>query len=668
MAQCSGGSDAPVDIIVTLPLDEEVVLPSDEDEQNELILPTPIDSDDDRDDLDEELRQLAAQAATNSDSDSNDELPRGHATNTDSESDNDHFPLSEVDESDESDPELQMADATNNDAALYPDQQMYNYKYDSHFEEDADLGWEWILDGPDPGAPEGQPPFIGQPGTTVQGTAPMDFFEGLFRDTMWGEMAHQTNLYAEKRLDQLGGDVVARMDHADFHRHARINTWKQVTAYDMKCFVSHLLIMGLVRKPSIESYWSKKGLDQTPFFGKFMSRRRFQEILSNFHVADDSNNPPRGQPGHNPLAKIQPFIDMTRDTFLAAYSPGKNISIDEGCCPWKGRLVFKQYNPRKPARFHIKLFQVSDPVTGYVVHYSVYTGEGSCLRDGIALDCQAGTTTKTVLTLAHDSKILNKGHNLYFDNYFTSPELLEELWSKGTPACGTARHRVGAPLAMKMGKPQKKELKMKSGDCFYRRKGNLLAFKWEQKRTVYMMTTLHDAVLSYTGKKERGTGEPIYKPKAVIDYTKHMGGVDLSDQLMNYYHFLRRSCKWWRKLWVHLFNMTVMNAYVLNKAYGAKQMSHTEYRHYLAVALLGIENVDQPMNVTIVRGNGHYPERLPISTKTRKVKTRICIYCKVTKPRDAAFHGVERRKASTIMCAICRVPLCTYPCFGLYHG
>ena len=43
--------------------------------------------------------------------------------------------------------------------------------------------------------------------------------------------------------------------------------------------------------------------------------------------------------------------------------------MDEGCCPWKGRLRFRQYNPRKPAKFHIKLFQVSDPATGYVIHF-----------------------------------------------------------------------------------------------------------------------------------------------------------------------------------------------------------------------------------------------------------------------------------------------------------
>ena len=103
------------------------------------------------------------------------------------------------------------------------------------------------------------------------------------------------------------------------------------------------------------------------------------------------------------------------------------------------------------------------------------------------------------------------------------------------------------------------------------------------------MTTLHNAVETFTGHLERGTGNPIYKPAAIIEYTKQMGGVDLSDQLMNYYNFLRRSCKWWWKLWVHLFNMVILNGHVLNRAFGHQNnVSHYEYRYILVGASSGV--------------------------------------------------------------------------------
>ena len=35
-----------------------------------------------------------------------------------------------------------------------------------------------------------------------------------------------------------------------------------------------------------------------------MSRNKFQSILWNLHIADDSQNPRHGQPGYDPLAKL----------------------------------------------------------------------------------------------------------------------------------------------------------------------------------------------------------------------------------------------------------------------------------------------------------------------------------------------------------------------------
>ena len=67
------------------------------------------------------------------------------------------------------------------------------------------------------------------------------------------------------------------------------------------------------------------------------------------------------------------------------------------------------------------------------------------------------------------------------------------------------------------------------------------------------------------GKMSRSDGMPLYKPTCIVDYTRWMGGVDVADQLMNYYHFLRRTIKWWRKLWVHMLNMIIMNAFLLNR-------------------------------------------------------------------------------------------------------
>ena len=160
-----------------------------------------------------------------------------------------------------------------------------------------------------------------------------------------------------------------------------------------------------------------------------------------------------------------------------------------------------------------------------------------------------------------------------------------------------------------------------------------------------------------------------------MEYCHEMGGVDLTDQLLEYYHFLRKSCKWWRKLWVHCFNMIVLNAFLLNKTYGLlKDLSQTDYRYVIAQELLQFTPIDTvPLAASswmpALDGAGHWPERLPISdtAKTKRRKLRKCAYCFVS-ARDALRTGHTRKEASTtIICCTCKVALCVYPCFGLYH-
>lgn len=580
-------------------------------------------------------------------------------------------------ESDESDFEMDI-ETENNIPGEYPPRAMKLTSGAVEFDTDYYNGWEIILDE-DNGYDMGTPPFIGERCSNVPGVAPMDYFDYLFKHTMWGNIANETNNYALRKQQQLGPDALARMDNPSYKKHSRMNKWKPVTPDDIRNFAGHLILLGLIRKPELADYWSHKELTRTPFFGKNISRDTFFNILSNFHVDDDSGNPPFPDANHNALAKLQSFIDMCNLQFKSAFNPGENISIDEGCCPWRGRLRFKQFNPRKPHKYHMKIFQVSDPKIGYLLHFKVYTGMGSCFRDGIASnDETCNRTTKTVLTLCEDANVLRKGHCIYMDSYFTSVSLAEELFSLDTLCCGTARHRVGQPLML--GDPKNK-VKLQPGWSCALRSGPVLCFKWIQdkeghkrkstskQKEVYMLTTKHTAKECFSGRVMFNTQEAIYKPSAVVDYCHEMGGVDLTDQLLEYYHFLRKSCKWWRKLWVHIFNMVILNAFLLNKNFGLQnKMSQTEYRYILASNLINYTPVPATVASASSENAGHWPERLPISHTGKKPRTKIrkCSYCFVS-ARQAA-KGATRKEASTsIICSSCRIPLCIYPCFGRYH-
>ena len=44
----------------------------------------------------------------------------------------------------------------------------------------------------------------------------------------------------------------------------------------------------------------------------------------------------------------------------------------------------------------------------------------------------------------------------------------------------------------------------------------------------------------------------VQKPVMVDDYNQNMGGVDLCDQLLNYYALSRKTKKWWKRTQTHL--------------------------------------------------------------------------------------------------------------------
>jgi hypothetical protein len=77
-----------------------------------------------------------------------------------------------------------------------------------------------------------------------------------------------------------------------------------------------------------------------------------------------------------------------------------------------------------------------------------------------------------------------------------------------------------------------------------------------------------------------GQQKEIQTPVCVLDYTKHMGGVDRSDQYCATYAFIQKSLKWWRKLFFLCLEVCIVNSYILYSSHkaqmGVKQMSHVK--------------------------------------------------------------------------------------------
>ena len=69
-------------------------------------------------------------------------------------------------------------------------------------------------------------------------------------------------------------------------------------------------------------------------------------------------------------------------------------------------------------------------------------------------------------------------------------------------------------------------------------------------------------------RNRRNPPNPIQKTKCIVDYNHHMGGVDCTDQLLK---VARKSMKWYKKLAMHLIQLSLLNSFLLYKKDDARK-------------------------------------------------------------------------------------------------
>jgi hypothetical protein len=95
----------------------------------------------------------------------------------------------------------------------------------------------------------------------------------------------------------------------------------------------------------------------------------------------------------------------------------------------------------------------------------------------------------------------------------------------------------------------------------FRRKGDVIVQVWKDKGLVQMISTVHDAIIVNTRRKDRKTNMEIMKPYAVVQYNEVMKDVDRADQYLRYYSVLRKTVKWSEKVVLYLLNCALYSAF-----------------------------------------------------------------------------------------------------------
>ena len=422
-------------------------------------------------------------------------------------------------------------------------------------------------------------------------------------------------------------------------------------------FIGMNIAMGIVSLPKLDQYWSTDPILSHPWFRTIMSRDRFREILRYIHVVDNTQAPSRSDPNYDKLWKVRPLITALEKNYRELYSPHQQLSIDESMIGTKCRLSFIQYMPAKPVKWGVKVWVLCDSVNGYICTFDVYTG-----KDTSGSNVHAhGLAYSIVMKLVQS--YLKKGHIIYTDNYYSSPQLFEDLRKEGTYASGTVRtNRKHFPEFLK---PQPGD-KLDRGSHMFAYCKSTTVVRWSDNRDVYALSTFLSDATTQVKRRGGSTSISISCPEIIHDYNLFMGGVDLADQAMCYYSVGRKSMKWWRHIFWRMHDHAIINAHVIFKANTAtslsKPISNLKFRLLLAQQLV------EPY-LSQRRGVGRTPTReerllgkhFPYHSADRK-RCKVCAYKKVS-PRSKKCKDTKTK----IWCPKCEAHLCMGRCFELYH-
>lgn len=319
-------------------------------------------------------------------------------------------------------------------------------------------------------------------------------------------------------------------------------------------------------KTPVRLLWSDKWAP--PLFARTMPRDRFYSIMKYLRFDEKQERSERLRQDRFALASDlwTPFIENCAKCFNGY----ENLTIDEQLMPCKCRCKFIQYMANKPDKFGLKFFLLVDLKTKYVLNAIPYLGrfEDRPQEEGLALH--------VIKKLSNP--ILNKGHNITADNYFSSLEVARYLKRQRTSYLGTIRsNRRELPNINEIMKGENVY-----GSRFFSCKDNasLTLYKVRKNKTVSLLSTLHQSPSIPSPESEKR------KPDVVLHYNQTKCGVDCFDSMARMYTTRCTSRRWPLYVLYNVLDICAINSWTLYKEVTKINISRRDFHFELIQELI----------------------------------------------------------------------------------
>lgn len=455
----------------------------------------------------------------------------------------------------------------------------------------------------------------------LYGKTAVEIFEEFFSQDIVDHIVQQSMLYAQQK------------NNPNFY----------LTADELRSFVGVLLFSGYHKLPQENMYWEQIPDAGVPLVYNSMPRRRFKEIKKYLHLADNARIDKNDK-----MFKVRPYFDMLKQNFLKFGVIHGHLSIDEMMVRYYGRHSAKMFMRGKPIYFGYKLWCLCSS-SGYLYNFDTYCGKNEKTEGPLGVR----VITSLISSIPPDQY---EKHELFFDNFFTSHEIMCHLRKLKIKATGTIRENRTQKCPLISSKQMIKENDRGYYDYRFDQTNEILVPKWNDNKPVSLATNYSSIeplgqTKRYSPKEKKQIQIPI--PKVIQEYNSHMGGVDLLDKQVSLYRIRIRSKKWWWPLFTQLIDICVVNTWRLYQiAYPQQNASLLDVRRKIVLAYLckttsSAPKRPGPQNSKLLGGRVSLDVRfdgqghlvVPIKTQRRcalcgKKTKRICGKC------DVPLHDV----------------------------
>lgn len=196
----------------------------------------------------------------------------------------------------------------------------------------------------------------------------------------------------------------------------------QTDRTEIRAMIGLLYLAGVNKssKQNLEDLWRSDG-HGIEYFRLTMSLRRFRLLLRALRFDDKNTRLVRQQSDR--LAPIRDIFDSFVERSKSCYNINYHVTVDEMLESFRGRCMFRQYIPNKPAKYGIKIFALVDSQTDYTYNLEIYAGQQP--NGPYKLSNSGFDVVDRLVTPISGTK-----RNITCDNWFSSIPLAKHLLYK----------------------------------------------------------------------------------------------------------------------------------------------------------------------------------------------------------------------------------------------